>query len=190
MDESHVQESPKKIKEEDVAAEVQEHLEEDEEAMRVAVKHHGVVRHHEDTARRQLKEYEGTIGGQVAQFREEDVMEDASYQDFLEPPAPEMWRMSEERLNKAYPCQYCGMSFAQNWLLKRHWKTHTGDKPFKCSICTRTFSLRDSCVRHLRTVHKELVVSDDVSGLVEDLGGHGGNSDQGLGIGFEPALSP
>ena len=28
-------------------------------------------------------------------------------------------RMSEERLNKAYPCQYCGMSFAQNWLLKR-----------------------------------------------------------------------
>ena len=27
--------------------------------------------------------------------------------------------MSEERLNKAYPCQYCGMSFAQNWLLKR-----------------------------------------------------------------------
>ena len=39
------------------------------------------------------------------------------------------------------------------------------------------------------------VVSDDVSGLVEDLGGGGGgggvaNPDQGLGIGFESALSP
>ena len=39
------------------------------------------------------------------------------------------------------------------------------------------------------------VVSDDVSGLVEDLGGGGNhlggaNPDQGLGIGFEPALSP
>ena len=38
------------------------------------------------------------------------------------------------------------------------------------------------------------VVSDDVSGLVEDLGGGGGggaaNPDQGLGIGFETALSP
>ena len=66
-------------------------------------------------------------------------------------------RMAEERLNKAYPCQYCGMSFAQNWLLKRHWKTHTGEKNFKCTICSRSFSLRDSCVRHLRTVHKELV---------------------------------
>ena len=45
------------------------------------------------------------------------------------------------------------------------------------------------------------VVSDDVSGLVEDLGGGGGgggvnhhsggtSADQGLGIGFEPTLSP
>ena len=42
------------------------------------------------------------------------------------------------------------------------------------------------------------VVSDDVSGLVEDLGGEGGgnhhsggtSADQGLGIGFEPTLSP
>ena len=45
------------------------------------------------------------------------------------------------------------------------------------------------------------VVSDDVSGLVEDLGGGGNhlggggggggaNPDQALGIGFEPALSP
>ena len=42
----------------------------------------------------------------------------------------------------------------------------------------------------LRTKVLLQVVSDDVSGLVEDLGGHGGNSDQGLGIGFEPALSP
>ena len=74
-------------------------------------------------------------------------------------------RLAEERLNKAYPCQYCGMSFAQNWLLKRHWKTHTGEKNFKCTICNRSFSLRDSCVRHLRTVHKELVrpISSDAT---------------------------
>ena len=47
--------------------------------MRVAVKHHGVVRHHEDTARRQLKEYEGTIGGQVIFLRILDMSEIARY---------------------------------------------------------------------------------------------------------------
>ena len=58
---------------------VQEHLEEDEETMRVAVKHHGVVRHHEDTARRQLKEYDGPIGGQVIFLRILDLSEIARY---------------------------------------------------------------------------------------------------------------
>jgi len=180
---------PKKIKEEDLIP----------ESLPVQQQLLGEV----DAASRQGKEYEGAASRQVKEFREEEVMEDLSYhtQEFLEPHGPDMWRMSEERLNKAYPCQYCGMSFAQNWLLKRHWKTHTGDKPFKCTLCNRTFSLRDSCVRHLRTVHKELVVSDDVSGLVEDLGGGGNhlggggggggaNPDQALGISFEPALSP
>jgi len=180
---------PKKIKEEDLIP----------ESLPVQQQLLGEV----DAASRHGKEYEGAASRQVKEFREEEVMEDLSYhtQEFLEPHGPDMWRMSEERLNKAYPCQYCGMSFAQNWLLKRHWKTHTGDKPFKCTLCNRTFSLRDSCVRHLRTVHKELVVSDDVSGLVEDLGGGGNhlggggggggaNPDQALGISFEPALSP
>ena len=95
-----------------------------------------------DAASRHVKEHEGAASRQVKEFREEEVMEDLSYhtQEFLEPHGPDMWRqalfaifdiqgniiikedisrMSEERLNKAYPCQYCGMSFAQNWLLKR-----------------------------------------------------------------------
>ena len=46
----------------------------------MAVKHHGVVRQHEDTARRQLKEYEGTIaGGQVIFLRILDLSETARY---------------------------------------------------------------------------------------------------------------
>ena len=45
----------------------------------MAVKHHGVVRHHEDTARRQLKEYDGPIGGQVIFLRILDLSEIARY---------------------------------------------------------------------------------------------------------------
>ena len=50
--------------------------------MRVALKHHGVVRHHEDTARRQLKEYEGTIGSQVI-LRILDLSETARYMKYM-----------------------------------------------------------------------------------------------------------
>ena len=45
----------------------------------MAVKHQGLVRHHEDTARRQLKEYEGTIGGQVIFLRILDLSETGRY---------------------------------------------------------------------------------------------------------------
>ena len=38
----------------------------------------------------------------VAPFREEDVMEDASYQDFIEPPAPEMWRWTNMKRKHIY----------------------------------------------------------------------------------------
>lgn len=41
---------------------------------------------------------------------------------------------------KAYQCEMCSMSFNQKWLLRRHWKTHTGAEPYKCNVCSRTFS--------------------------------------------------
>ena len=51
----------------------------------------------------------------------------------------------------------CSLSFSQKWLLKRHWKTHTGAKPYRCTICSRLFSLRDSCTRQQ---HRSLKILD------------------------------
>jgi len=52
---------------------------------------------------------------------------------------------------------------------KRHWKTHTGAEHYKCNVCSRTFSLRYSCTRHIKTVHRDLVDLswDNVNTLVD-----------------------
>jgi len=66
-------------------------------------------------------------------------------------------------LLKAFPCGMCDMSFDQNWLLKRHYRTHTRERPFRCSLCSRHFSLRDSCIRHIRNVHRAEMDAGDIS---------------------------
>lgn len=61
---------------------------------------------------------------------------------------------------KAFQCQMCDMSFDQNWLLKRHFRTHTKERPFRCILCMKNFSLKDSCIRHIRNVHRGEIYGD------------------------------
>jgi len=42
-------------------------------------------------------------------------------------------------------CKYCGKSFKTKWELNRHLLTHTGEKPYKCKDCTKSFADSSSC---------------------------------------------
>lgn len=54
---------------------------------------------------------------------------------------------------KPYVCNVCGKSFTVSAALRRHMFNHTGSKPFKCEICAMEFIGRYDLRRHMR-VHE------------------------------------
>lgn len=61
-------------------------------------------------------------------------------------------------LNKKYTCSYCGKPFSRSEHKARHERSHTGIKPFECRVCQHVFVRRDLLQRHIRTVHREVLL--------------------------------
>uniref|UniRef100_A0A8D3AVL6 C2H2-type domain-containing protein n=1 Tax=Scophthalmus maximus TaxID=52904 RepID=A0A8D3AVL6_SCOMX len=57
---------------------------------------------------------------------------------------------AELQKRKAYACDWCCKSFAQSADLRRHLRTHTGERPHRCTFCSKSFSQRGNLRRHLR----------------------------------------
>ena len=51
------------------------------------------------------------------------------------------------KAHKRYPCHHCYKTFTEKYTRERHYRIHTGVKPFQCGSCKRGFTRRD----HLRT---------------------------------------
>ncbi|XP_048002822.1 zinc finger protein with KRAB and SCAN domains 7-like isoform X2 [Leguminivora glycinivorella] len=54
---------------------------------------------------------------------------------------------------KPYACTRCPKSFAVNHSLQAHIRTHTGERPYQCSRCPRAFLNANNLARHKKTVH-------------------------------------
>jgi uncharacterized Zn-finger protein len=56
------------------------------------------------------------------------------------------------RRSPRFACEHrgCTDSFNTRFSLKRHMKTHNGEKPFACEFCSKSFAEKSTLVRHLR----------------------------------------
>ena len=55
--------------------------------------------------------------------------------------------------DKLFTCGDCGKKFLDNSKLKRHSLVHTGEKPFKCEICNKSYLSAPALIAHKKTKH-------------------------------------
>ncbi|MEQ2165457.1 hypothetical protein GOODEAATRI_017061 [Goodea atripinnis] len=52
---------------------------------------------------------------------------------------------------KPFSCDQCNMRFIQKYHMERHKRTHSGEKPYRCDTCQQFFSRTDRLLKHKRT---------------------------------------
>lgn len=62
-------------------------------------------------------------------------------------------------VNSSMKCSECGKDCVEAWRLKRHMMTHTGEKPFTCSLCPYATTQKQHLAGHVSRKHKILMDS-------------------------------
>ncbi|XP_046579568.1 zinc finger protein 808-like [Haliotis rubra] len=62
---------------------------------------------------------------------------------------------NEEAIVGSATCEVCGRRMATAFALKAHLRIHTGERPFQCTQCDKTYLSNDALGHHKRSKHKK-----------------------------------
>ncbi|KAM9825048.1 uncharacterized protein ACBT44_005869 isoform 2-T2 [Syngnathus typhle] len=66
---------------------------------------------------------------------------------------PELRRHSLSHTGGVFLCSYCGKSLRDPHTLKYHERLHTGDRPHRCPICEKGYTMATKLRRHIKSSH-------------------------------------
>lgn len=68
-----------------------------------------------------------------------------------------------DHANRKVVCAFCIRRFWSAEDLRRHMRTHSGERPFACDLCRRRFTLKHSMLRHRKKHRDEITDDEDAS---------------------------
>ncbi|KAK3877152.1 hypothetical protein Pcinc_018107 [Petrolisthes cinctipes] len=67
-----------------------------------------------------------------------------------------------------HPCLLCQKRFTSRQDLKRHVRTHTGERPYQCPLCPHRAALKGNIKKHVVAVHRDsLPLSAEASAMLD-----------------------
>ncbi|XP_062375484.1 zinc finger protein 2-like [Sardina pilchardus] len=66
---------------------------------------------------------------------------------------PHDWSADQGLDERPLACLHCDQRFANASDLKEHQHVHTGERPYQCSVCARTFTQHGHLTRHQKKLH-------------------------------------